>query len=104
MPRDPSSIPGLVHSRARDAETTGTVEPNLVEFKIPHEQPASATWNWNRPETPDNDGEYIWQVAVPSGSGRYSFGFYLYKSGELYSCHSPVLPCGLTTNVSLMPV
>ena len=62
---------GLVHLFARDAETTGTVEPNLVEFKIPLEQPASATWNWNRPETPGNDGEYIWQVAVPSGSGRY---------------------------------
>jgi len=36
-------------------------------------------WNWNRAETPDNEGEYIWQVAVPSAAGRYTFGFYLYK-------------------------
>jgi hypothetical protein len=70
---------GLVPLFAQDAETIGTVEPNLVEFKIPLEQPPSATWNWNRIETPDNGGEYIWQVAVPNGSGRYSFGFYLYK-------------------------
>lgn len=65
---------------AQDAKATGKVAPNLVEFRIPLEQPASATWNWNRADTPDNEGEYIWQVAVPSGGGgRYAFGFYLYK-------------------------
>lgn len=70
--------------------TTGTVAPNLVEFRIPLEQPAGARWNWNRAETSDNECEYMWQVAVPNRSGRTSFGFYLYKapgskpeSGEL---------------------
>jgi len=70
---------GLVPLYAQDAETVGTVQPKLVEFRIPLEQPSGATWNWYRTETPDNGGEYIWQVAVPNGSGRYSFGFYLYK-------------------------
>ena len=70
---------GTVSLFAQEAKTIGTVTPNLVEFKIPLEQPASATWNWNRPETPDNGGEYTWQVTVSNGSGRYSFGFYLYK-------------------------
>lgn len=64
---------------AQEAKTIGNVAPNLVEFKIPLEQPASATWNWNRPETLDNGGEYTWQVAVSNSGGRYSFGFYLYK-------------------------
>ena|SRR5579862_1730982 len=64
---------------AQGAKTTGTVAPNLVEFRIPLEQPAGATWTWNRGETPDNDGEYTWQVAVPNAEGRYAFGFYLYK-------------------------
>lgn len=64
---------------AQEAKTTGTVTPNLVEFRIPLEQAASASWNWNRAETRDNEAEYTWQVAVPNGSGRYSFGFYLYK-------------------------
>ncbi|MFN7998766.1 MAG: hypothetical protein U0Q18_34400 [Bryobacteraceae bacterium] len=64
---------------AQDAKVIGAVAPNLAEFIIPLEQPASATWNWNRAETPDNGGEYIWQVSVPNSSGRYSFGFYLYK-------------------------
>jgi hypothetical protein len=64
---------------AQGARTTGTVTPRLAEFKIPLEQPASATWNWNRADTPDNAGEYSWQVAVPNCAGRYSFGFYLYK-------------------------
>jgi hypothetical protein len=75
----PLGFLSLVLLFAQEAKTTGTVAPNLVEFKIPLEQPASATWNWNRTETPDNGGEYVWQVAVPNGSGRYSFGFYLYK-------------------------
>jgi hypothetical protein len=70
---------GLVRLFAQDAHTTGTVEANRAEFKIPLEQPASATWNWNRAETPDNGGEYIWQVNVPNAGGRYSFGFFLYK-------------------------
>lgn len=64
---------------AQAAKTTGSVAPNLVEFRIPLEQPAGATWKWNRAETPDNECEYMWQVAVPNGSGRYAFGFYLYK-------------------------
>ncbi|WP_348264501.1 hypothetical protein P8935_08190 [Telmatobacter sp. DSM 110680] len=64
---------------AQEAKTVGTVSPNLVEFRIPLEQPANATWDWNRAETPDNDGEYTWQVAVSNGSSRYAFGFYLYK-------------------------
>lgn len=64
---------------AQHGKTTGTVAPNLIEFKIPLEQPAGATWNWNRAETPDNECEYMWQVAVANRSGRYSFGFYLYK-------------------------
>jgi hypothetical protein len=34
---------GLVPLFAQDSETIGTVEPNLVEFKIPLEQPPSAT-------------------------------------------------------------
>lgn len=68
-----------VLSPAQNAKTVGTVAPNLVEFKIPLEQTADATWNWNRAETHDNDGEYTWQVAVPNTGGRYSFGFYLYK-------------------------
>lgn len=59
---------------------TGTVTPNLVEFRIPLEQPADATWNWNRAETPENQCEYMWQVAVLNASGRYTFGFYLYKA------------------------
>ena len=64
---------------AQDAKTIGTVSPNLVEFRIPLEQSANAIWNWNRSETSDNAGEYVWQVAVPNGNGRYTFGFYLYK-------------------------
>jgi hypothetical protein len=64
---------------AQDTKTTGTVAPNIVEFKIPLEQPADAIWNWNRAEIQDNECEYMWQVAVPGGSGRYTFGFYLYK-------------------------
>lgn len=70
---------GSVLSFAQNAKTVGIVAPNLVEFRIPLDQPAGATWNWNRAETPDNEGEYTWQVAVPSTDGRYSFGFYLYK-------------------------
>jgi hypothetical protein len=69
----------LVPLVAQEAKTIGTVETNLVEFKIPLEQPATATWLWNRTETPDNGGEYIWQVTVPNGRVRYLFGFYLYK-------------------------
>ena len=65
---------------AQDSKTTGTVAPNLAEFKIPFEKPADGMWSWNRAETSDNDCEYMWQVAVPSRSGRYSFGFYLYKA------------------------
>jgi hypothetical protein len=64
---------------AQTGKTTGTVAPNLVEFKITLEQPPSATWDWNRAETPDNNNEYTWQIAVPNGRGRYAFGFYLYK-------------------------
>lgn len=64
---------------AQETKTIGAVTPNLAEFRIPLEQPASAKWDWNRAETPDNDDEYTWQVAVPNGSERYSFGFYLYK-------------------------
>jgi hypothetical protein len=64
---------------AQDAKTVGIVAPNLVEFRIPLEQPAGATWKWNRTETPDNGGEYTWQVSIPGSGGRYSFGFYLYK-------------------------
>jgi hypothetical protein len=70
----------------------GVVTPTMAEFRIPLEQSADSTWNWNRAETTDNEGEYIWQVAVPSGDGRYSFGLYLYKfpgsqpaSGNLHS-------------------
>ena len=66
-------------SFAQNPKTAGIVAPNLVEFRIPLEQAAGATWNWNRAETPDNDGEYTWQVAVQVSGGRYSFGFYLYK-------------------------
>ena len=64
---------------AQEAKTIGTVTPSLVEFRIPLEQPVKANWKWNRAETPDNGGEYTWQVAVPNGNGRYTFGFYLYK-------------------------
>ena len=78
---------GPVLSFAQNAKTIGFVAPNLVEFRIPLEQPASATWNWNRAETPDNDGEYTWQVAVPNADGRYSFGFYLYKLPGSKSAH-----------------
>ena len=81
---------GLAPLFAQDAKTVGTVAPNLAEFKIPLEQPASATWRWNRTETPDNAGEYIWQVAVPNGSGRYSFGFYLYKFPGSKPAHGPL--------------
>lgn len=81
---------GLLPLCARGAETSATVEPNLVEFKIPLEQPASATWNWNRTETADNGGEYSWQVSVPNGSGRYSFGFYLYKFPGSKPAHGPL--------------
>jgi len=70
-----SSVP-LV---SQDAKATGEVTPNLAEFRIPLEQAADATWNWNRAETPDNGGEYIWQVSIRNGSGSYSFGFFLYK-------------------------
>ncbi len=70
---------GPVLSFVQNAKTVGTVAPNLVEFRIPLEQPAGATWKWNRAETLDNEGEYTWQVAVPNSEGRYSFGFYLYK-------------------------
>ena len=70
---------GPMLSFAQNAKSVGIVAPNLVEFRIPLEQPAGATWNWNRTETPDNEGEYTWQVAVPSADGRYAFGFYLYK-------------------------
>jgi hypothetical protein len=64
---------------AQGPKTTGTVAPNLVEFKIPLEQAAGTTWNWNRAETQDNDCEYMWRVAIKKGSEGYSFGFYLYK-------------------------
>lgn len=64
---------------AQQARTTGSVASNLAEFRIPLGQPSDAKWNWNRAETPDHACEYMWQVAVGHG-GRYSFGFYLYKS------------------------
>ena len=64
----------------------------MAEFRISLEQSADSIWNWNRTETADNEGEYIWQVAVPSGDGRYAFGLFLYKypgsqpaSGNLHS-------------------
>ena len=64
---------------AQNAKPVATVTPMLAEFSIPLEQPANATWNWNREETADNEGEYTWQIAVPNADGRYTFGFYLYK-------------------------
>ena len=66
-------------SFAQSAKSTGAVAPNHAEFTIPLEQPANATWFWNRPETPDNGGEYIWQVKAANGTRRFSFGFYKYK-------------------------
>ena len=32
----------------------------------------------------------FWQVAVPNGSGRYSFGFYLYKFPGSKPAHGPL--------------
>lgn len=69
-----------VFASSQDVKTTGSVAPGLVEFRIPLEQPADPIWSWNREETEDNACEYMWQVAVPNGNGRYSFGLYLYKS------------------------
>jgi len=84
----------LSHSllAAQDLKTVGVVTSTMAEFRIPLEQSADSTWKWNRAETADNEGEYIWQVAVPSGGGRYSLGLFLYKypgsqpaSGNLHS-------------------
>lgn len=71
----------LSHSllAAQDLKTVGVVTSSMAEFRIPLEQSADSTWKWNRAETADSEGEYIWQVAVPSGDGRYSFGLFLYK-------------------------
>lgn len=64
---------------AQKAKPIGIVAPQIAEFRIPIEQPPNSIWNWNRAETQDNSGEYIWQIAVPAAGGRYSFGFFLYK-------------------------
>lgn len=64
---------------AQKAKTIAIVTPRLAEFRIPIDRQSGPTWNWNRAETPDNEGEYTWQVAVPAAERRYSFGFYLYK-------------------------
>ena len=64
---------------AQEPKTVGVVTSSLAEFTIPLDQSAESLWNWNRVETADNEGEYTWQVAISNGSGRYSFGLYLYK-------------------------
>jgi hypothetical protein len=42
---------GVFVAFAQSARSTGIVAPNDAEFTIPLEQPANATWFWNRPET-----------------------------------------------------
>ena len=69
----------LIPLVAQSPKPTGTVTATAAEFRIPLQQPADGVWIWNRADTRDNEGEYSWTVTAKSGSGQYSFGFYLYK-------------------------
>lgn len=64
---------------AQSPKPIGTVTATAAEFKIPLQRPANGVWIWNRTGTPENAGEYSWTVTAKSGTGQYSFGFYLYK-------------------------
>ena len=69
----------LVPLLAQSPKSTGTVTATTAEFKIPLQPPANGVWTWNRAGTPDNAGEYSWNVTARNGTAQYSFGFYLYK-------------------------
>ena len=60
-----------------DTQATGVVTARSAEFSIPVTH--NGLWRWNRTQTPDNDLEYRWQVAVSSQGVEYEFGFSLFK-------------------------
>lgn len=78
---------GPVVLAGQNAKITGVVTPGRAEFRIPLEQSALAPLTWNRTGTPDSQCEFMWQVAVPSPGGSYTFGFYLYKAPGARPAH-----------------
>ncbi len=74
----------LVRQMLADAlPFTGVATPKAAAFLLGI--PQRSVWEWNLPETLDDDAEYIWEVGVKNDGREYRFGFGLYKlPGDIY--------------------
>ncbi len=64
---------------ATEMNCSAVIRGNTAQFTFP--LPERQVWSWYRKETSDNDLEYAWEVILggSKGTGKYSFGVYLFK-------------------------